>query len=147
MCGEERRGSRPPLSEYCIPQVERPIFAFDVSYNRYTTFGLAHYFSNATDLCAALKFAAIDGLSIIPELRSLSRESYDWSVVSSDYYRLFANVSSQTHSGFILISGRFILRIKRKIRALLIVLLIYVRQSCLLSAQKYETKLPKKHET
>lgn len=137
--GHSAGGTNPSLVEALA--AEKPIFAFDVTYNRHTTFGMVSYFKSSINLAEGLVFLREEGLEFIPELGSLVRSSYDWKIVSADYLRLITNVAESESRGVRLLFGRLFLRLKRKSYFLLGRLLLRLRASCLKSSQKYEVDL------
>ena len=139
--GHSAGGTNPSLVEALA--AERPILAFDVPYNRYTTFGLVSYFQSSIDLSASLSFLAREGLEFIPELGPLVRSSYDWKTVAGDYRRLFDHLVESDSRGVRLLCGRAFLRFKRKSYSFLVLLLLRLRGSCRRSSRQYESDLPR----
>ena len=137
--GHSAGGTNPSLVEALA--AEKPIFAFDVPYNRHTTFGMVSYFKSSIDLSEGLVFLHEEGLECIPELGSLVRSSYDWKFVADDYFRLFTHIAETDTRGVRLLFGRAYLRLKRKSYSLLRLLLLRLRGSCYQSSRKYETDL------
>jgi hypothetical protein len=139
--GHSAGGTNPSLVEAIA--AARPIFSFDVPYNRYTTAGIASYFCDSSSLQLILDGFFGERLSLLTELQDLARANYDWLDVTRDYYTLFGVISSRQSSGLRTLMGRFALRLKRKIARLLIRILYLSRRSRAVSSRKYEYRLPK----
>ena len=58
-----------------------PILAFDVEYNRYTTFGKAFYWQNPDQLVDLLERSGLNG----EEMATLARENYIWKRIARQY--------------------------------------------------------------
>lgn len=82
--GHSAGGTNPSLVE--AMWMGRPILAFDVNYNRYTTGGLARYFSTAADLAALLAGEQGGGEA----LRQYARDHYTWRGIARQYEALYA---------------------------------------------------------
>ena len=139
--GHSAGGTNPSLVEAIA--AAKPIFAFDVPYNRYTTAGIASYFDCSDKLTSSLHKFLDEGLDSVLELRNLAKLSYDWDNVTRDYYTLFGVVARSRQSGISTLTGRIALRAKRKIMRMLLRLLYLFRHSRLASSRKHEYKLPK----
>jgi hypothetical protein len=138
--GHSAGGTNPSLVEAIA--AARPIFSFDVPYNRHTTAGIASYFGDASSLQLILEGFFGESLGLVTELQDLARSNYNWSDVTRDYYKLFGVVSSRQSSGRRTLIGRFTLRLKRKVSRLLIRILLLSRRSRSVSSRKYEYRLP-----
>ncbi len=138
--GHSAGGTNPSLVEAIA--AAKPIFAFDVPYNRYTTAGIASYFFDSSTLQALLGSFLVEGLDLVPELQDLAISSYDWKDVTRDYYSLFDAVAEHRSSGRVVLAGRVALRMKRKVTRILLRLASFSRRSRSKSSRKYEYKLP-----
>lgn len=138
--GHSAGGTNPSLVEAIA--ASKPIFAFDVPYNRFTTAGIASYFSSSLSLKALFLNFIVEGIDTVPELRSLAIASYDWDIVTRDYYSLFSLVVRTHPGGIRTLMGRLVLRSKRKVTRILLRLLHQSRHSRLKTSHKYEFKLP-----
>ena len=82
--GHSAGGTNPSLVEAMF--FGKPIYAFDVSYNRESTFGKAAYFSDADGLCRLL---AGEWACKGEELAVLAREHYRWADIAARYEALY----------------------------------------------------------
>jgi hypothetical protein len=139
--GHSAGGTNPSLVEAIAS--ERPIIAFDVPFNRYTTFGLASYFSSSQDLIDCLQFLLAEGLDILPELGRLAQTQYDWVTISADYKMLFGALSENFVLGPYLLSYRLLLRIRRKIYLYLFGFLSVLLRRNLSLQNKLHPRLPR----
>ena len=84
--GHSAGGTNPSLVEAMF--FGRPIFAFDVAYNRETTFGQALYFHDADSLMAGIaRLSETEGESekVGAALALLAREHYRWADIAARY--------------------------------------------------------------
>lgn len=81
--GHSAGGTNPSLVE--AMHIGRPVYAFDCSYNRNTTFGKAAYFSTADELAAELNQTAPSG----EVLQEIARKQYTWEIVTRRYEQLY----------------------------------------------------------
>ena len=81
--GHSAGGTNPSLVEAMF--FGRPIIAYDVVYNRETTFGRAYYFSGVEDMTALLSQPSLDG----SEMRRLAEEHYTWRRIAAQYEGLY----------------------------------------------------------
>ena len=139
--GHSAGGTNPSLVE--AMSSSRPIFAFDVPFNRYTTFDLASYFSSSSQLTKSLMFLLRERLEAVPSLGKYASAEYNWSKICSDYRLLFDKVDESRASGARLLWGRFFLRLRRKAGRLFVMLLVSIRAAIRKSRTKYEPKLPR----
>ena len=86
--GHSSGGTNPSLVE--AMHLEIPIYAFDINFNRYTTQGLAFYFSDASQLRDVLKngTSEMKAMSII-KMKELAQESYCWRSIVEQYEAVF----------------------------------------------------------
>lgn len=86
--GHSAGGTNPSLVE--AMSIGLPIFAYDVSYNRETTYGKAKYFSNSNELEDLIKNTPEDELTRIEmEMKKIAMENYTWEKIANQYYKLF----------------------------------------------------------
>ena len=81
--GHSAGGTNPSLVEAMF--FGRPIVAFGVCYNRYTTNNEAEYFNSASELEAMLEQVRKDTGGA---LRTFAEENYSWKKISSQYEEL-----------------------------------------------------------
>lgn len=85
--GHSAGGTNPSLVE--AMHLGIPIAAFDCSYNRYTTHGLAMYFSSAEGLVQLLQSKCADSWERMgAELRQVAASHYTWEVIAKQYFDL-----------------------------------------------------------
>lgn len=78
--GHSAGGTNPSLVEAMFFD-DCPILAYDVVYNRATTFGKASYFANVNELIALLEKPLADQ----PEIYQMAKEQYSWRSIVSQY--------------------------------------------------------------
>ena len=83
--GHSAGGTNPSLVEAMF--FGRPVFAFDVVYNRETTEGKACYFSSMEELKRLLTAKPIDG----KEMEIIARRRYTWDTIVRKYEALYNN--------------------------------------------------------
>lgn len=81
--GHSAGGTNPSLVEAMF--FGRPIIAYDVVYNRASTFGNAYYFKTSEDIASILANTNMDG-SI---MRTLAEQHYTWNVIAEQYEALY----------------------------------------------------------
>lgn len=81
--GHSAGGTNPSLVEAMF--FGKPILAFDVIYNRATTFDKAYYFNNAEELTELLKSGEKDGQAML----QIAQENYTWKKIASQYEELY----------------------------------------------------------
>ncbi len=81
--GHSAGGTNPSLVEAMF--FGRPILAFDVVYNRATTFGRAYYYNDAAELMSLLSNQSLDGTV----MKSLAMEHYTWERIAKQYEALY----------------------------------------------------------
>ena len=82
--GHSAGGTNPSLVEAMF--FGKPILAFNVVYNKATTYNKASYFSSSEDLVAILKSGTLcDG----GEIRQIAQEHYTWQKVVKEYETLY----------------------------------------------------------
>jgi glycosyltransferase involved in cell wall biosynthesis len=141
--GHSAGGTNPSLVEAVA--AAKPIFAFDVPYNRYTTAGLVVYFSSASSLLSSLEIfcdQGLDSVTQLSELVNLADKSYDWDVISADYLKLFSAVDQANRPGYKLIIGRGFLRLIRKVSSIVSAAFVVIRRNRKSSSRKLEPRLP-----
>jgi len=83
-------GTNPSLVEAMF--FGRPVFAFDVVYNRETTEGKARYFSTVEELKQLLKTQPTDG----KEMEIIARRRYTWDAIVRKYESLYNDESKNS---------------------------------------------------
>ncbi|MBO5864535.1 MAG: DUF1972 domain-containing protein [Bacteroidaceae bacterium] len=81
--GHSAGGTNPSLVEAMF--FGRPIFAFDVIYNRETTKNKAHYYNNAKELVALVEQGADNGRA----LKEVACTQYTWARIAKEYEALY----------------------------------------------------------
>lgn len=82
--GHSAGGTNPSLVEAMA--LGLAIFAYDVSYNKLTTFHKAEYFSSSTELANSLdRIGNYDLLQMKEHMTSLSKKHYTWSEIAAQY--------------------------------------------------------------
>lgn len=81
--GHSAGGTNPSLVEAMF--FGKPIFAFDVVYNRATTDGKAYYFRNCDSLIGLLNLTNINGEA----MKAVASEKYTWKKIASQYESLY----------------------------------------------------------
>jgi glycosyltransferase involved in cell wall biosynthesis len=81
--GHSAGGTNPSLVEAMF--FGKPILAFDVVYNRATTFGEARYFGSVEQLVALLNTADLDG----SRMKELAEKHYRWEKIAKEYEALY----------------------------------------------------------
>ena len=81
--GHSAGGTNPSLVE--AMWLGRPILAFDVVYNRYTTGNRARYFRNKEELTALLQTGKEEQESMGQALRQLAEKEYRWRRIAEQY--------------------------------------------------------------
>ena len=82
--GHSAGGTNPSLVEAMF--FGCPILAYDVVYNRETTFGQAYYYNNAEELTKLINSNVLDGAP----MKRLAKEEYTWKLQAST--RLFTKI-------------------------------------------------------
>jgi glycosyltransferase involved in cell wall biosynthesis len=95
--GHSAGGTNPSLVEAMY--LARPIFAFNVSYNRTTTEGKARYFRTAAQLASLVKETNMGQLQeIAAHMKQIADRRYTWSVIASRYAYLIQKVRKTANS-------------------------------------------------
>lgn len=81
--GHSAGGTNPSLVEAMF--FGKPIFAYDVVYNRETTMNRAYYFKDSSELAELIKQTVPDG----SEMRSLAEKHYTWKRIAEQYEALY----------------------------------------------------------
>ena len=81
--GHSAGGTNPSLVEAMF--AGKPILAYDVVYNRETTFHRAYYFSNAESLRELMEREDLDGAT----MKELAHENYTWKRIAKQYESLY----------------------------------------------------------
>lgn len=85
--GHSAGGTNPSLVE--MMHFEKPIFAFDCNFNRYTTGNGAFYFSSCAELKEMLAIPTEDEFRRVGNvMASLAIERYRWSLIGEEYFEL-----------------------------------------------------------
>lgn len=91
--GHSAGGTNPSLVEAMY--LGLPIIAFDVIFNRATTFDKARYFRNKEDLMSQLRgMSAAEGTRLGNEMRLIARENYYWGKIAHEYESLFFDAAA-----------------------------------------------------
>tara|TARA_R110001599_G_scaffold99341_1_gene254702 strand:- start:1999 stop:3048 length:1050 start_codon:yes stop_codon:yes gene_type:complete len=85
--GHSVGGTNPSLVE--IMHFGKQVFAYDCSFNRYTTEDQAVYFDSAEELNLAL--ASNSEVSNNPNLKEIALRRYTWDVITKDYESMYEN--------------------------------------------------------
>lgn len=86
--GHSAGGTNPSLVE--AMNLSLPIFAFDVTYNRSTTFDKAKYFNSSEDLIELISnIDSIDLKELGKTMKEIAEENYTWKYIASEYAKLF----------------------------------------------------------
>lgn len=81
--GHSAGGTNPSLVEAMF--FGRPILAYDVVYNRATTFNKAYYFKNSDDLISLIVQPCLKG----EEMRQYAETHYKWKLIAKQYEQLY----------------------------------------------------------
>ncbi|MCL1090125.1 DUF1972 domain-containing protein [Shewanella profunda] len=82
--GHSAGGTNPSLVE--AMHFEKPIFAFDCNFNRYTTEDSAIYFSSSEDLEKKLSIFSVENLSFTSaRMKDIANNRYTWRVINKMY--------------------------------------------------------------
>ena len=81
--GHSAGGTNPSLVEAMF--FGRPILAYDVVYNRETTFGKAYYYNNSEELTELINRKDLDGAA----MREIAQEQYTWKKIAGQYEALY----------------------------------------------------------
>ena len=86
--GHSAGGTNPSLVE--IMFYPKPVFCYNATFNISTTFGMAKYFSNSSDLAGLL--INVDGFSHSLEMLKKAQTEYDWNKICAEYESLFYHI-------------------------------------------------------
>ncbi|GAA4826815.1 DUF1972 domain-containing protein [Algivirga pacifica] len=87
--GHSAGGTNPSLVEAMY--LSLPIIAFDVNYNRYTTFGKAMYFKNVSDLHNVIDTLSFDKIkSCSADMQDVASSHYTWYKIAEKYEEQYA---------------------------------------------------------
>ena len=81
--GHSAGGTNPSLVEAMF--FGKPILAYDVVYNRATTYEKAYYFKDANELLALLNQADLEGKT----MKEIAKKQYTWKKIASQYEELY----------------------------------------------------------
>ena len=87
--GHSAGGTNPSLVE--AMNLSLPVFAYDVSYNKSTTFNKAKYFKNSDELIQLVK--TVDDVvlgQLGTEMKDIAMRNYTWGIIAKEYEKLFA---------------------------------------------------------
>lgn len=84
--GHSKGGTNPALVE--MMHFGKPIIAFDCEFNRYTTSGLALYFTDVNTLIFEINSLLSQKRTNGPSLRAFAQKNYTWDKVASKYFEL-----------------------------------------------------------
>jgi glycosyltransferase involved in cell wall biosynthesis len=88
--GHSAGGTNPSLVE--AMSLGLPVFAYDVSYNRYTTFNKARYFKTPLDLKRLI--SEIDNLELDElgkNMKAIAQKEYTWKIISEKYFDILTS--------------------------------------------------------
>lgn len=86
--GHSAGGTNPSLVE--AMNLELPIFAYDVNYNKETTYNKARYFTDSEELLELVKNTSLEELKRIgTDMKAISSEHYCWEQIAEQYQTLF----------------------------------------------------------
>ncbi|TKG91895.1 DUF1972 domain-containing protein [Puteibacter caeruleilacunae] len=86
--GHSAGGTNPSLVEAMY--IGLPIIAFDVSYNRETTFNKAKFFKDVLELKELVQNITSEELEKLKvDMKMIAEEQYCWSKITSQYYHMF----------------------------------------------------------
>lgn len=86
--GHSAGGTNPSLVE--MMHFAAPVFAYDCSYNRYSTEGKAIFFRTAEELMAAVTSTDILALELIgDDMKEVATKRYTWDRIAKAYFALF----------------------------------------------------------
>ncbi|MCW0484113.1 DUF1972 domain-containing protein [Gaoshiqia sediminis] len=86
--GHSAGGTNPSLVEAMSLGI--PVFAYDVSYNRETTFNKGRYFRTASELTELINSLNSSELeSLAQDMKEIANEHYTWEKISQQYLELF----------------------------------------------------------
>lgn len=94
--GHSAGGTNPSLVEMMHFSV--PIFAFDCSFNRYSTNGCCEYFTSSGDLECLLQIddkPSLDRNAL--SMHKLAKQRYQWKQICGDYEKIFNDFVDQLH--------------------------------------------------
>lgn len=87
--GHSAGGTNPSLVEAMF--MGKPILAYNVNYNRYTTNGLAMYFSDKEDLQSFLSNGSLMDKDKAKEMRAYAEQNYRWDLIAQSYQKIIVN--------------------------------------------------------
>lgn len=116
--GHSAGGTNPSLVEAI--HATKPIIAYDVNYNRYTTDNLALYFSEKNSLLRLMHFIVDSDVEIISDFAILARAEYAWSSIAARYDALIRNSLTRKLEAKSIIGARIKLGVKYRIFRLLV---------------------------
>lgn len=86
--GHSAGGTNPSLVEAMY--LGLPVFAYDVSYNRETTFNKALYFKDENQLKKLILETSENSIKQIgDDLKVIANENYTWKIITEKYFKLF----------------------------------------------------------
>ncbi len=86
--GHSAGGTNPSLVE--AMSLGLPVFAYDVVYNRETTFNRAKYFKTADDLINLISYNNEKEWKLLGmEMKKIADSEYTWEKIAFQYYKLF----------------------------------------------------------
>ena len=84
--GHSAGGTNPALVEMMF--YRKPIFCFDVQFNRYTTFDKAAYFNSSIELCSLVSSLG-NFVGIRDPLYVIATKNYTWEAITNSYADIF----------------------------------------------------------
>ena len=92
--GHSAGGTNPSLVEAMY--LGLPVFAYDVSYNRETTFNKAVYFNEENQLKKLILETSEKSIKQIgDDLKVIANENYTWKIITEKYFKLFQQAKYQ----------------------------------------------------
>lgn len=85
--GHSAGGTNPSLVE--AMHFEKPIYAFDCSFNRFTTEDKAFYFRDSQDLISALNDTTLQTKENSTAMREIAERRYTWQIITKQYESLY----------------------------------------------------------
>lgn len=86
--GHSAGGTNPSLVEAMYAKM--PVIAFDVNFNRYSTFGQAEYFSSKEELKEIVSsISESDMLKNAARMKKSADSKYKWSIIADNYLRMW----------------------------------------------------------
>jgi len=85
--GHSAGGTNPSLVE--AMHFEKPIYAFDCNFNRFTTENKAFYFDSSDSLASLLDNSQLDITSTAQAMKEIASRRYTWEIIARQYESLY----------------------------------------------------------